>query len=219
MPKLLQYFENYVAECATEVGTSALDASKWISLVRANYTSHTLIRMLASQNVAIRQAAAWALSHLGDESHSWSLGILLRDSARMVRTCADEARRSIAQRTQSPWHRQTVTKVEQLLADGLFKPAIELASHLVDEADSRSDVYMLRAWVRFSDGDIEQAAADCKRTLSLDPYCYQACVALGQCLWHLGRDLAARECYREAARIYPDWEPARAGLQMLGTNP
>ena len=218
MAKLLQYFENFLADCEIEVSSSSQNASKWISLVRANYTPHTLNRLLASQQVGIRQAAAWALSHLGDESHACPLGMLLRDSARMVRTCADEARRAIAQRTQSPWHRQTVSKVEQLLADGQFKSATELASHLVHEADSRSDVYMLRAWVRFSDGDIELAAEDCKRTLALDPFCYQACVALGQCLWHLGRDLAARECYCEAARIYPDWEPARAGLQMLGAN-
>ena len=219
MTKLLQYFENYLADCETEVGASSLDASNWIKLVRLKYTPHTLKRMLTSQQVGVRRAAAWALSHLGDESHACPLGMLLRDSARMVRSCADDARRAIAQRSQSPWHRQTVSRVEQLLADGKYKSATELASHLVDEADSRSDVYMLRAWVRFSGGDIEQAAEDCKRTLALDPFCYQACVALGQCLWHLGRDLAARECYCEAARIYPDWEPARAGLQMLGTNP
>ena len=218
MAKLLHYFENYLAECDAEPGLTTRDGSKWVDLVRSNYTPHTLKRMLASQQVGVRQAAAWALSYLGDESHCCSLGMLLRDSARIVRTCADDARRAIVQRSQSPWHRQTVKRVEQLLAEGLFKPATELASHLVDEADDRSDVYMLRAWVRFSDGDIEQAAEDCKRTLALDPFAYQACVALGQCLWHLGRDLAARECYWEAARIYPDWEPARAGLQMLGTN-
>lgn len=218
MAKLLHYFENYLADCESETGSSVRDASKWIVLVRSNYTPHTLKRMLTSQQVGVRRAAAWALSYLGDESHCCPLGMLLRDSARIVRTCADEARRAIAQRSQSPWHRQTVKRVEQLLADGLFKSATELASHLVDEADARSDVYMLRAWVRFSDGDIEQAAEDCKKTLALDPFCYQACVALGQCLWHLGRDLAARECYSEAARIYPDWEPAHAGLQMLGSN-
>ncbi len=219
MAKLLRYFENFRSDCESDVDSSSREASKWIALVRANYSPHTLKRMLASQQAGVRQAAAWALSYLGDESHCCPLGILLRDSTRMVRTCADEARRAIAQRSQSPWHRQTVTKVEQLFADGLLKSATELASHLVDEADARSDVYMLRAWVRFSGGDIELAAEDCKRTLALDPFCYQACVALGQCLWHLGRDLAARECYCEAARIYPDWEPARAGLQMLGANP
>jgi tetratricopeptide (TPR) repeat protein len=219
MAKLLQYYENHLAECGTEVGMPNQDASTWIACVRANYSPHTLNRMLSSQHANVRRAAAWGLSALGDESHCCQLGVLLRDSARQVRTCADEARRAILQRSQSPWHRQTATRVEQLLSEGFFKSAKELASHLVDEADTRSDVYLLRAWVRFSDGDIEQAAEDCKRTLAIDPFCYQACVALGQCLWHLGRDLAARECYWEAARIYPDWEPARAGLQMLGSNP
>ena len=218
MAKLLNYFENYLVDCESDTAAGSRECSKWVVLVRSNYAPHTLKRMLASQQVGVRRAAAWALSHLGDESHCCSLGLLLRDSARIVRSCADEARRAIAQRSQSPWHRETATRVEQLLADGFFKPATELASHLVDEAESRADVYMLRAWVRFSDGDIEQAAEDCKRTLALDPFCYQACVALGQCLWYLGRDLAARECYCEAARIYPDWEPARAGLQMLGAG-
>ena len=162
MAKLLQYFENYLADCETDVGTSNCDASKWIALVRKTYAPHTLKRMLTSQQVGVRQAAAWALSHLGDESHSCPLGMLLRDSARMVRTCADEARRAIAQRTQSPWHRQTVSRVEQLLAEGMFKSASELASHLVDETDSRSDVYMLRAWVRL------QSSAACSISPSLN---------------------------------------------------
>lgn len=215
MAKLLRFFENYMAQCETEVGTLPNDGSLWITEVRNHYAPNTLNRMLASQQSEIRRASAWALSFLGDESHNFSLGVLLRDSVRIVRTYADDARRAISARTQSPWHRKTASRVEELLADGHFTVANELASHLVDEADSRADVYMLRAWVRFSDGDIEHAAEDCKRTLSIDPFSYQACVALGQCLWHLGRDMAARECYCEAARIYPDWEPARAALEML----
>ena len=215
MAKLLRFFENYLTQCEADVHALSSDASKWISAVSQNYAPNTLNRLLASHQCDVRQAAAWALSYLGDESHSNSLGLLLCDSARKVRTCADDARRAIAKRTQSPWHRKTALHVEQLLADGMYSSATELATHLVDEADSRSDVYMLRAWVRFSDGDIEAAVEDCKKTLALDPFCYQACVALGQCLWHLGRDLAARECYCEAARIYPDWEPAKAALQML----
>jgi tetratricopeptide (TPR) repeat protein len=215
MARLLRFFENYMAQCEANAEAFTCDASSWIEKVRANYAPNTLQRLLTSQQVDIRRAAAWALSHLGDESHFVSLGVLLRDSSRIVRTYADDARRAIAQRTQSPWHRKTASRIEQLLADGLFRPATELASHLVEEADSRADVYMLRAWVRFSDGDIQLAAEDCKRTLAIDPFCYQACVALGQCLWYLGRDMAARECYCEAARIYPDWEPARAALEML----
>lgn len=215
MAKLLRFFENYLSQCEADAVALTNDASKWIAEVRNYYAPCTLKRLLASEQVKIRQAAAWGLSHVGDESHSDSLGVLLRDSARIVRTCADEARRAIAQRTQSPWHRKTALHVEQLLADGMFTSATELATHLIDEADTRSDVYMLRAWVRFSDCDFEFAADDCKKTLALDPFCYQACVALGQCLWHLGKNLAARECYCEAARIYPDWEPARAALQML----
>lgn len=210
MAKLLQIFENYASNC-----NANSDAAVWVNCVSDSYSEHTLTRLLSSSRAEIRQAASWALSHLGNESHLMRLGDLLRDSSRIVRTYADEARRAIVNRTQSPWHRETANRVEQLLADGNFASAGELATHLVDEAFGRAEVYMLRAWVRFSDGEIESAADDCKRTLSLDPFCYQACVALGQCLWHLGRNMAARECYCEAARIYPDWEPARAALAMM----
>lgn len=217
MAKLVDFFENYCQQEDSISDARSLNqgASVWVESVRSTYAPNTLKRMLASKHAEVRRAAAWALSHLGDETHCQALGTLLRDSVRTVRTIADDARRSISQRTQSPWHRKTAFDVEQLLADGFFSSATELASHLVDEADSRADVYMLRAWVRFSDGAIESAVDDCKKTLALDPFCYQACVALGQCMWHLGRDLVARECYCEAARIYPDWEPARAALQML----
>ncbi|MEQ1829203.1 MAG: tetratricopeptide repeat protein [Pirellula sp.] len=215
MTKLLRFFEKYRSQSEREAKDSQACCDRWIDMVRTNYSTSTLHRLLSSQQAEIRQAAAWALSYLGDESHAESLGFLLRDSTRVVRSYADAARRAIDIRTQSPWHRKTAMQVEHLLAEGLFSSASELATNLVDEADTRADVYMLRAWVRFSDGRIESAAEDCKRTLALDPFCYQACVALGQCLWHLGRDLAARECYSEAARIYPDWEPARAALQML----
>jgi len=217
MAKLVQFFENYCEQRGSEpvIDSVFQDQSVWIEAVRTTYAPNTLKRMLASKHADVRRAAAWALSHLGDETHFQAIGVLLRDSVRTVRTIADDSRRAIAQRTQSPWHRKTATHVEQLLADGFFSSATELASHLVNEADNRADVYMLRAWVKFSDGAIESAVDDCKKTLALDPFCYQACVALGQCMWHLGRDPVARECYCEAARIYPDWEPARAGLLML----
>jgi tetratricopeptide (TPR) repeat protein len=217
MAKLVRFFENYCAEIEAESNLVSMfrDPTVWIEAVRTTYAPNTLKRMLGSKQANVRKAAAWGLSHFGDESHYQSLGALLRDSVRTVRTIADDARRAIAKRTQSPWHRKTASDVEQLLADGFFSSATELASHLVDEADDRADVYMLRAWVRFSDGAIESAVDDCKKTLALDPFCYQACVALGQCMWHLGRDVVARECYYEAARIYPDWEPARAALQLL----
>ena len=127
MAKLLRFFENYLTQCEAEVHALSSDASKWISAVSHYYAPNTLNRLLASHQCDVRQAAAWALSYLGDESHSNALGLLLCDSARKVRTCADDARRAIAKRTQSPWHRKTALHVEQLLADGMYASATELA--------------------------------------------------------------------------------------------
>ncbi len=66
-------------------------------------------------------------------------------------------------RTQSPWHRKTAYEVEQLLANGSYRQAIDLANHLADETEGRSDVYYLRAWIHFTYSNIELAAEDCKK--------------------------------------------------------
>jgi tetratricopeptide (TPR) repeat protein len=221
MTKLLQFYENYLNHTHQDsraVVISSVDCSnplRWIDEVRRYYSRATLQRLLASQSSSIRTAAAWALCYLGEIEHYQPLGFLLRDPCRNVRSCADEARRAILARSQSPWHRRTAYQVEQLLADGDNRSAEELASHLIDETDGRSDAYYLRAWIRFTEGNMELAASDCKRALHLDPFSYQACVALGQCFWHLGNDPAAKECFFEAAHIYPDWEPARAALDLV----
>lgn len=224
MTKLHQFYENYLAQTYGDtysIAISSIDCKnplRWIEEVRRVYSLATLTRLLASSQVETRRAATWALCYLGDESQYGPLGSLLRDESRSVRSSADEARRAILSRTQSPWHRKTAYQVEQLLAEGAHRPALELATHLIDETDGRSDVYYLRAWIRFTNGDMEQAADDCRHALHLDPCSYQACVALGQCYWHLGNDGAARECYLEASRIYPDWEPARSAMSVLDNN-
>jgi tetratricopeptide (TPR) repeat protein len=224
MTKLLQFYENYIAQTYGDIHSIVISSIecrnplRWIDEVKRHYSTATLLRLLTSSDMEIRRASAWALCYLGDETQYGSLGHLLSDEFRAVRSCADEARRAIQQRSQSPWHRKTVYQVEQLLADGEFRRASELASHLIDETDGRSDVYYLRAWIRFTNGDIEAATEDCKRALKLDPHSYQTCVALGQCYWHLGKDQAARECYLEANRIYPDWEPARSAIALLANG-
>lgn len=210
IPKLLEIFDDYLTDSSANVNVSC-----WVDQIAATYSIHTLVRLLASRRSRVRQAAAWALGHVGNENQVIWIGPLLSDRIRAVRNAADEARRLILQRTQSPWHDQTACQIEQLIADDRLNVASGLADDLIEETDCRSDAYMLRAWVRFCSGEIESACEDCKRSLAIDRYCYQACVALGQCLWHLGRDPAARECFFEAIRIYPDWEPARSGLVLL----
>jgi tetratricopeptide (TPR) repeat protein len=212
-PKLLEVFDDFWSQPANRH-----EPAYWAGRLVSIYTSHTLARTLCSPDQRVREAAAWALGYLGLEEQFDRLGDLLRDSCRNVRTRADESRRAILQRTQSPWHRTAAQRIEDLLAEDQLRKASAMADQLVEEAETRSDVYMLRAWVRFCSSRIDEAAEDCKRTLAIDSNCYQACLALGQCLWHMSRDLAARECFLEAARIYPDWEPARSALQLVRTQ-
>ena len=218
MTKLLQFYSNYLAATREEPGsincpTQTNDyASQWVAEVSNHYNLSTLSRMLASSESRTRRAAAWALQHHGDPSHVNELGYLLSDKEYFTRRAADNARKTIKLRSQSPLQFQIVQQIEQCLSNGQFERAESLSTLLIEEAEARSDIYSLRAFVRFANGKIEKAASDCKQAIQLDRFAYQSFVALGQCYWHQMNDGAARECYLEAARIYPDWRPAHMAM-------
>jgi hypothetical protein len=207
-PKLQKIYEACMSQ-AEPIGAS------WCDWVHGEYTPNTLVRMLHASAPETRQSAAWALGWIGEESHLEAIGPLLRDVCLGVRSAADQARQAIVMRTQSPWHRRCAARIETMLAAAQWSQACALANALVEETESRADAFMLRAGVRFCNQQLAWAADDCKRTLAIDPYCYRACIALGQCFWHQQRDAAARECFYEAARIYPDWGPAYASLRLV----
>ncbi len=226
MTKLLQIYENFLADThggsssivGLHYGCGALSRwapNRWIDEVAHHYTPNTLNRLLHSSDARTRLAATWALFFHGNLAHYTSLGRLLSDSVASIRRSADQARREIAARTQSSWHRKTEQDIEQLLASGSYLEADELASHLIAESDKRGDVYALRAGIRLAIGRFAHAIVDCKRGIQLDPYAYRTYVSLGQCYWHLRSDGAARECYLAASKIFPDWRPAQVLIESF----
>ncbi|MFO0011906.1 MAG: HEAT repeat domain-containing protein [Planctomycetota bacterium] len=208
LPKLVDFFNACLSERGASLALAAIQVATW-------YTPATLSRLIGSSKPQVRMSAAWGLGLIGQESHLESLGHLLRDEMRGVRSAADEARRGILFRTQSPWQRRTVEEIEDLLASSDLDKASCLADQLVEETELRSDAYFVRAWVRFCNIQWESAIEDCKKTLMIDPFCYRACAALGQCYWHQNRNAAARECFYESVRLYPDFEPAHVALRIM----
>lgn len=207
-PKLLQIYADWSH-------IKGHHGQNWSALIHSKYTPHTLVRMLSVSSSDTRRSAAWALGWIGDLVHLDCLGPLLGDASRKVRTAANEARRLIQSRTQTPWHRQCARRIEAMLAADQYSQACALADDLVQATESRSDAILLRAGVRFCNQQLVRAIDDFRATLSRDPYCFRACIALGQCYWHLHRDAAAYECFLEAARIYPDWRPAHDSLRLV----
>jgi tetratricopeptide (TPR) repeat protein len=208
LPKLVDFFNACLCERGASLALAAIQVAAW-------YTPATLSRLVGSSQPQVRMSAAWGLGLIGQEPHLEPLGHLLRDEIRGVRSVADEARRGILFRTQSPWQRRTSEEIEELIASSNLQQAIALADQLVDETELRSDAYFLRAWVQFCNARWDAAIADCKKTLTIDPFSYRACVALGQCYWHQNRNAAATECFYESVRLYPDFEPAHVALRMM----
>lgn len=221
MTKLLQFYSNYLTATRGESGTAVALAEptqtseQWIDEVARHYSLVTLERMLTAYDSKTRRAAAWALQFHGTENNSKALGYLLSDRDYFTRRTADNARRSIQQRSQSSVQRQVISQAENFMMLGRLENAESLMTLLVNESEPRSDIYALRAFIRFAQCRIELAAEDCKASIQLDPFAYRSFVALGQCFWHQLNNGAARECYLEAARIYPDWRPAHAGINLV----
>lgn len=208
LPKLVEFFNACISERGASLAFAAVQVASW-------YTPATLSRLIGASQSQVRMAASWGLGLIGEEAHLIPLGYLLRDDVRGVRSASDDARRSILFRTQSPWHRRTAEEIEDFLASSELVKASHLADQLVEETEMRSDAYLLRAWVRFCHAQWDSAIEDCKKTLTIDPFCYRACIALGQCFWHKNRNAAARECFYESMRLYPDFEPAHVALRAI----
>lgn len=226
MTKLHRFYSNYLSATRGEYGSVGSsfgqqeqdllsDGAKWIAEVQNHYNLSTITRMLSAFDTKTRRAAAWALQHHGNESQIENLGILLSDADYFTRKAADQARRAIKQRNQTSIQQQIVVQIEQCMVQGDLDQAETLATLIIDEAEARSDFYSLRAFIRFARGRVDLAATDCKKAIQLDRFAYQSFVALGQCYWHQLHNGAARECYLEAARIYPDCRPAHAGIELV----
>lgn len=64
--------------------------------------------------------------------------------------------------------------------------------------------------------EYNRAARAFRSVLRLDPEHYQALTGLGRCLMEIGMREEARECFRKALEIKPDYTQARLNLELRG---
>lgn len=181
------------------------DESKFISkAISEDYSVCTLRRLIFSRDTQIRRAAVWGLGWIGQHSECRFLGPLLRDPDAAIRFEADRAREQILLRVRSLWHRQFAEQIEDSMADSHWTSANRMVDKLVATHAEHPQTWLLRISVRMCTSQLAGAIEDCRQVLSIDRDCYRACVMLGQSYWFMQRISVAKECFLEAARIYPD---------------
>jgi len=172
--------------------------------VAQDYSPPTLRRLVFSRESEIRCAAVWALGQVGGASEYRFLGPLLRANDPRLRLESDRSREQLLLRTRTAWQIQYAQQIEDSMVEFQWNSANQMADRLVAKHADDPQSWLLRVSIRLCTSQWLGAIEDCLYLLSFDRDSYRACLFLGQCYWMTHRLRAAKECFREATRIYPD---------------
>lgn len=197
---LVDYYESFLRE-------QDLDAFR--QSVTARYTEGTLARLVRNGNPPARRAAVLALGLTGEMSCNAAVAAALKDPDPSVRGLAQSALWAIWFRAGTPEENTQLEEVQELISVGRYDEAQERATALIDRAPTLAEAHNQRAIAEYFQGQLAESAADCLRTLELNPYHIGALSGLGQCYARLGQRAKALEIYRRALELQPYSETLR----------
>ncbi|MBX6316665.1 MAG: tetratricopeptide repeat protein [Isosphaeraceae bacterium] len=203
---IVDYYETFLRD--QDLGTFRANVS-------SRYTEGTLSRLLQADDVQSRRAAVLALGLIGSYQCNEALARALRDHDPAVRELAQGALWAIWFRADAPENNAMLLQVRELNDRRRFAEAEALATRLIQRAPLFAEAYNQRAIALFSQERFAESAADCRRTLELNPYHFGALSGLGQCDLRLGRRQEALRTFRRALKIQPYSEGLRAMIATL----
>ena len=93
--------------------------------------------------------------------------------------------------------------------------ALKLLDHVVELAPDFTEAWNRRAYVHFTQNDIERALGDLRRTLALDPHHFKALDGLGQIMREIGQKKAALKAFKQLLDVHPYWSGAKQAVEEL----
>jgi len=101
------------------------------------------------------------------------------------------------------------------MSDKKVELALKLLDHVVELAPDFTEAWNRRAYVHFTQNDIERALGDLRRTLALDPHHFKALDGLGQILREIGQKKAALKAFKQLLDVHPYWSGAKQAVDEL----
>ncbi len=206
VPKLVAYYRDYLAE---ESGAD------FIRAVSSTYQAATLQRLALAGSQIVRRAAVLALGMVGDMRVNHVLGRALRDRDRGVRLLADQWLRDIWLRDGNPAQQKKLIMASRRNQSFQFDEAMELTTALIQEAPAIAEAYHQRAIASACCGQFDDAIADCRAALELNPYHFAAAAAMAQAMLELDDQTGALECFEQALALNPSLDGVRARVRRL----
>jgi tetratricopeptide (TPR) repeat protein len=168
--------------------------------IRVRYTEGTLQRLLTDPCAEVRKSAILALGITGTYQSNAALARLLHDSDELVAQTAGDALWEI-------WFRgapdEGVLELRRIMRMNDRQQALSTLDDIIRDWPEFAEAYNQRAIVLFQCGEYTRSAADCERTLRLNPYHFGAQAGMGQCFMKLRKYTAALHAFKLALEINP----------------
>ncbi len=190
-------------------------SAEFIYNVARHYTIASLERLANGGSRVTRRAAVLAIGFMGDNSSSDLLGRKLTDSDRAVRLLADHGIRQLWMRVGNPGIESGLRRVARLNLRQQFAESVDVASDLLDLAPETAEAWNLRAIAWYSLEEYDEALADCRRAIELNPWHFLAALGSANCNLELGNMIEALDDFRTALRINPDLDMVRSQVDQL----
>jgi tetratricopeptide (TPR) repeat protein len=190
-------------------------SAEFISNVSRHYTLACLERLADGGKRVTRRGAVLAIGFLGDIRHSDVMARKLDDSDRAVRLLADHGIRQLWMRVGNPGIEAGLRRLARLNQRQQFAESVDVASDLLRLAPETAEAWNLRAIAWYSLEDYEEALADCRRAVELNPSHFLAALGAANCHLELGDVVEALQEFRVALKINPDLDMVRAQVDQL----
>lgn len=172
-------------------------------LLQQRYTQEHLIEYLTDEVSPTQQAAAYALSIIGNAEAVPPLVKALQHSDLDMCSSAEQALWSI-------WFRSGDQSVDAMLQQGTvyikkeqYIEAIDVLTEVTRLAPKFAEGYNQRAIAYFMLEEWEQSIDDCKQVIALNPVHFGAFAGMGQCYLRLGNLREALRVFQQALEIHP----------------
>lgn len=205
-PLLAYQYERYLVD---------QDISAYISSVGKSYTVGSLQRVVTAGDRSARRGAVLALSRMADYRANSTLGRMLSDSDRGVRTLAESGIRRLWMRIGTPSQQRHLVAIREHLEEREHDRAAQLSTALVEDAPWIAQGWYFRGKAFFQMEQFEAAIQDCHQALEINAYHFLAASVMGQAYQRQENAVAALEAYRRALRLNPSMEEVRAQVIHL----
>lgn len=205
-PLLVYHYERYLVD---------QNVSSYVRSISNSYTVGSLERLVTSGDRSARRGAVLALSRMADYRSNSTMGRMLTDSDRGVRSLAENGIRRLWMRIGTPSQQRNLVAIDEHIEEQEYDRAAQLSTALVEDAPWIAQGWYFRGKAFFQMEQFSAAIQDCHQALEINAYHFLAASIMGQAYQLQEDPVAALESFRRALRLNPSMEEVRAQVIFL----